>query len=153
MSQDQEKSRDFQRNLGNSVEMEGHMNAWDIRREAAIPLWQEKIKACRSSGMSVRDWCAENNITRQTYYAWEKYCLSRASEVRLAEGAGVSQEMNALVRIDPGLLPSNKENHTTPISTASAELVIRCGCVRMDISPQMPVARIAELVSALNSHV
>lgn len=58
-----------------------------------------------------------------------------------------------LIKITPDLLPSNQESQEYPVSTASAELVIRCGCVSMDISPQMPVAKIAELVSALNSHV
>ena len=129
------------------------MTAWDIKREASIPYWQEKIKACRSSGKSVRDWCAENNIARQTYYSWEKLCLKRVNQHCLAEVEDGDQETNSLIRINPSLLPSNKEVREFPVSTASAELVIHCGCVSMDISPQMPVGRIAELVSALNSHV
>ena len=48
------------------------MNAWEIKREVQIPMWQERIKVCRSSGMTVKDWCKENGITKQTYYAWEK---------------------------------------------------------------------------------
>ena len=57
-----------------------------------------------------------------------------------------------MIKINPMTL-SNKEDSDSPISTASAELVIHFGCVSMDISPQMSVSRIAELVFALDSHV
>ena len=40
------------------------MNGWDIKREMAIPIWQDRIKACRASGMSIDLWCAENDICR-----------------------------------------------------------------------------------------
>ena len=127
------------------------MDIWDIKREALIPAWQERIRECRSSGLTVRAWCAMNNISRQTYYNWEKMCLSRVEQNPRRSEETRGQD-NALIKFYPEQLPSSTEEIPT-ISTASAELVIRYGCVSMDISPQMPVSRIAELVSALNSHV
>ena len=127
------------------------MNAWDIKREMAIPIWQDRIRACRASGMSIDLWCAANNISRKTYYRWEKLCVARAlqgKEGRIAE----PRHENTMIKINPMTL-SNKEDSDSPISTASAELVIHFGCVSMDISPQMSVSRIAELVFALDSHV
>ncbi len=128
------------------------MNAWDIKREMAIPIWQERIKACRASGMSIDLWCAANNISRKTYYRWEKLCVARAlqgKEGRIAEGCNE----HTMIKIDPMTLSNNKEDFERPKSTAPAELVIHCGCVSMDISPEMPITRIAELVAALNRHV
>ena len=123
------------------------MNAWDIRRAAQIPMWRERIQKCRSSGMTVRRWCEENQIQAKTYYRWEKRCLENATEIIRTEQTGT------LTKIIPESLPSNREETECSSSNASAELVIRCGCVSMDISSRMPVAKIAELVSALNSHV
>ena len=128
------------------------MNAWDLKREAAIPMWQARIKACRSSGLSVREWCAANGIDRRTYYKWESLCLARASKNAASE-TSLQIESRSMIKVNPAQLPSNAEMPIVPLSTAPAELVIRCGCVSMDISPQMPVTRIAELVSALNGHV
>ena len=34
-------------------------------------LWAERVSACRSSDLSVRDWCKENDICEQTYYRWQ----------------------------------------------------------------------------------
>jgi len=127
------------------------MNGWDIKREMAIPIWEDRIKACRASGMSIELWCAANNISRKTYYRWEKLCIAKALQSRQGSVAEACNE-NAMIKIDPMTL-SNKEVSDYSISTAPAELVIHYGCVSMDISPQMPVARIAELVAALNSHV
>ena len=129
------------------------MDIWDIKRETLIPFWQDRIRDCRASGLTVREWCAKNNVSRQTYYTWEKKCLTRAEQELVKKGTETTSHGNALIKITPELLPSNKEVEECLVSTASAELVIRCGCVSMEISPQMPVARIAELVSALNSHV
>ena len=34
--------------------------------------WAERIAECRSSGMSVRAWCRENEISEKTYYYWQR---------------------------------------------------------------------------------
>ena len=153
MSWDQ-KSRDFHRIHENLQDTEGHMKAWDIKREVAIPMWQARITACRSSGMNVKEWCATNGIDRGTYYKWERMCLSRVDQNQIAGTKALdSGTESALIQVRPEQLSSITSAQDPISSTASAELVIHYGCVSMDISPQMPVARIAELVSALNSHV
>ena len=128
------------------------MDIWEIRREALIPVWQDRIRECRASGLTVRAWCARNGFSHQTYYNWEKRCLSRADQGRTKEET-IHAQGSTLIKITPELLSSNQEIQESPVSHASAELVIRCGCVSMDISSQMPVDKIAALVSALNRHV
>ena len=34
------------------------MDIWEIKREALIPVWQDRIRDCRGSGLTVRAWCA-----------------------------------------------------------------------------------------------
>ena len=31
-----------------------------------------RIRSCRSSGLSVRQWCSDHNISPQTYYRWQR---------------------------------------------------------------------------------
>ena len=123
------------------------MNAWEIKREASIPMWQERIRECRSSGMTVKAWCKQNGLTKQTYYAWEKLCLQRVSSNQ--------QEAteNAIIKVVPEALPTGRSLQKEEVSTAPAELIIHYGCVSMDISPEMPLSRIVDLVAALNNHV
>ena len=37
-----------------------------------VQLWAERIAECRGSGMSVRAWCREKEISEKTYYYWQR---------------------------------------------------------------------------------
>ena len=131
------------------------MDTWALKREAQIPKWQDRIQACRGSGQPVEQWCRDNGVSSKTYYRWEKYCLRIAEgTLKLSTPLYPRRTEHSLVKVNPQNLPTSTAAEAISVQhTVPAELVIRCGCVSMDISPQMPVARIAELVSALNSHV
>ena len=51
------------------------MNAWEAKRIAQAPVWRERVIACRSSGMNVRDWCKAEGIAIKTYYRHERIVL------------------------------------------------------------------------------
>lgn len=55
------------------------MGACELKRQAKLEHWRTQIIDCRSSGMSVKRWCAEHNISTKTYYRWEKEILSSAT--------------------------------------------------------------------------
>ena len=52
-------------------------------------LWVERIAECRGSGLSVREWCRDNEISEKTYYYWQKklyqQMVSTAEQVSFAE--------------------------------------------------------------------
>ena len=35
-------------------------------------LWQSRLDACQKSGMSAKQWCAQNHIAYSTYSYWAK---------------------------------------------------------------------------------
>lgn len=37
-----------------------------------LNIWQERFIAQKASGLTVLQWCEENNITKHTYYYWYK---------------------------------------------------------------------------------
>ena len=49
-----------------------------------LALWAERVSACWSSDLSVRDWCRENEICEQTYYRWQRklYGIAKAQQER-----------------------------------------------------------------------
>ena len=55
------------------------MGACELKRQAKLEQWKTQVIDCRSSGMSVRGWCAEHNISAKTYYRREKEILSSAA--------------------------------------------------------------------------
>ena len=34
--------------------------------------WAARITACRNSGITVKQWCSEHQISPQTYYRWQR---------------------------------------------------------------------------------
>ena len=43
-----------------------------VTRQENLALWAERVQACRTSGLTVRSWCAENGIVPNTYFRWQK---------------------------------------------------------------------------------
>lgn len=39
-----------------------------VKSEIRKARWKQLIQECQSSGMTVRNWCAQNGIKEQTYY-------------------------------------------------------------------------------------
>ena len=54
------------------------MNANEAKHQARVAEWTERVRECRSSGLSVKVWCAEQGIKTATYYRWEHEVLTRA---------------------------------------------------------------------------
>ena len=62
--------------------MEKAITAVVLRQTYSAEVWKARIRSCRSSGQKVKTWCAENAISIQTYYRWERKLLSEAEKQR-----------------------------------------------------------------------
>ena len=54
------------------------MGAWELRHQASLSEWKERVAQCRSSGQTVTRWCQEHGIAKKTYYRWEREVVGRA---------------------------------------------------------------------------
>ena len=69
------------------------MTSAELKRQAKLQEWAARIQDCRSSGLSVRAWCRQEEINAATDYRWERELLALAetepcssvSAVRFAE--------------------------------------------------------------------
>ncbi len=48
------------------------MDVQKITHEVRLQQWGNIVKDCRSSGKSIKAWCAEKSINIKTYYYWQK---------------------------------------------------------------------------------
>ena len=48
------------------------MTSIELKHQARLQEWAGAIRDCRSSGLSVRQWCRERGTTPTTYYRWER---------------------------------------------------------------------------------
>lgn len=112
-----------------------------MKHEALVREWREKIAECRTSGKSVRGWCAEQGIGEKRYYYWEKRILAEAvGEKKLP----IPVRRGQLSRIDPDALPGSDD--------FEAGITIRHGESVISLPAGSCLETVAELVKALNCH-
>ena len=52
------------------------MTSAELKHHAKLQEWSARIQDCRSSGLSVRAWCRQEEINATTYYRWERELLA-----------------------------------------------------------------------------
>lgn len=58
------------------------MDVQKLTHEIRLQKWGQAVKDCRTSGKSVKSWCAEHNINIKTYYYWQKkVCQATCREI------------------------------------------------------------------------
>lgn len=55
------------------------MTSSELKHQAKLQNWVTIVHECRSSGLSVRQWCRQQEITPTTYYRWEREVLAHAN--------------------------------------------------------------------------
>ena len=59
--------------------------------------WAAKITECRSSGLSVRQWCNDHKISSQTYYRWQRRLFDMVKAQQEVQFADVTPEPRSSV--------------------------------------------------------
>ena len=105
------------------------MTVTEMKHQARMAEWKEKILDCRSSGMSVKQWCAENNVSDVTYYRWEREIFGRA-KIRENNPPAVVEpvfaELPAPEQASPTVVPESP-NLVACLRLEKAELSIYAG--------------------------
>ena len=99
------------------------MTIYDVQNAAKLPIWQERVRECRTSGMSVKAWCKTQGLDFTTYYRWEKKVLE--SVIPTQRGAKPDCEATAL---PPAVVQSQPSIVKVEISSSDV--------VRIDDPPQ-----------------
>ena len=115
----------------------------ELKREVMLQEWSARIAECRNSGKAVKEWCAEQGISAQTYYRWEKRFVEKASQ-QLSLQATTQSGM--LMRVNPDALPSGDVN------TIGTGITIRHGESVVTLPAGSSAEAVADLVKALNRH-
>ena len=55
------------------------MTSAELKHRVKLQEWAARIQDCRSSGLSVRAWCRQEEINAATYYRWERRCSTAFS--------------------------------------------------------------------------
>lgn len=92
------------------------MTIYDVQNAQKTPIWKQRIIECRSSGMSVKEWCKERGLDFTTYYRWERKILTSIIPAEDVPGLpspnlpSAPAPQNAVVKVE---LAAEPEDETT----------------------------------------
>ena len=115
------------------------MTSTELKHQARLQEWAAAIQDCRSSGLSVRQWCRQRGITPTTYYRWERELLSIAGSTKaLPETpAAVFAELPVPKQVSRGAAERSTTLHVDNVS--------------IDIYPQCDPEQLKTLVELLRT--
>ena len=111
-----------------------------VKSEFRKERWKQLIKECQSSGMTVRDWCAQNGIKEQTYYRnlqklRQEICDSLPVITEKAEKPAVFKKLEVI----------------TPVPDTKAAVIIRLPQATLEINDGASQETIQAVLLALQS--
>ena len=127
------------------------MDVRTMKHAAKLAEWSEKVQACRSSGLPVKEWCEQNNICPKTYYAWERVYLAEVSKQLVIPEPLSAARSSQIVRVDPSQMPDEVEVIGAAPAvqpTSNVQITLRYGAMSVEISlPARPGRRISTTIS------
>ena len=91
------------------------MTIYEVQNAQKMPIWKQPIIECRSSGMSVKEWCKERGLDFTTYYRWERKILTSiipAEDIPGLPGSNlpaVPAPQNTIVKVEIASDPEEQE--------------------------------------------
>ena len=116
----------------------------ELKHAPRLQEWSAKVAECRSSGNSVKAWCAEHGIALKTYYNWERQIVREATQ---KYALPVPAQSGLLLQVNPEEMPNDVTN------ASWTAITIRHGESAITLPAGSSMESIAELVKALNRHV
>lgn len=101
--------------------------------------WKQLILDCQNSGMTIQDWCAQQGVTKHTYYYW----LRRIRE-DACHDLPVVQEKNRPVCF-------KKLEVSTPVSSTEAAVIIRLPSATLEVREGTSRQTVEAVLLALKS--
>ena len=109
------------------------MTSAELKHRVKLQEWAARIQDCRSSGLSVRAWCRQEEINAATYYRWERELLALAETEPCSSVSAVRfAELPA-----PKRVPRNVAERSATLHIGNASLDIYPGCdTEQTLTPQ-----------------
>lgn len=120
------------------------MTTKEEKRELLHRQWEEQIAECESSNMPVKEWCAENGVNLNTFYAR----ISALKKDKLKQSVQQTQEIVPLSVIQENNT-SDSETAFVPVVRPKENIVIRKNGIEIILPPGVSENMIYSLLRGL----
>lgn len=114
------------------------MELQKTKHQIKLEEWRRHVEECRSSELTVKSWCEENQINVQTYYRWQKKVWESGAQ------------NTALSRESPGNITFTEYRPLTYTSTSGVAMTLHIGQVRLEIQNGADTETIENAIRAIS---
>ena len=121
----------------------GNINLIMAKHESMINVWRERVRECKTSGLTVAEWCEKNHINKKTYFYWQKQVWDH--------------EINTMAPDQPGL-PSPVQFAEISVSAGAIQgenpdIVLHQGSWTVEIRNSVDPMLLCRILEAVGGHV
>lgn len=115
-----------------------------VRHESLLAMWRQRVIDCRSSGLTVKQWCENNNVHYKLYCYWQHQVWDAEVKtmVRKEQQPKIPQVQFAEISLP-----------TVPHDTEKADIVLRCGNWSVEIRNTASEEMVRQVVEQVARHV
>lgn len=115
-----------------------------VKKAARLQMWQERINEFHSSGLTLKEWLRQNNITRDSYYYWLRKCRAAAVE-------NLPAELKAQMATADTAITFKKLEVQTPLQNLQPAVTIRLPNATLEIANGAMQQTVEAVLLALRS--
>lgn len=119
------------------------MRLSEAESQLQLQKWTTIIQEYRSSGMKLKDWLYENNISKDQYYYWQRKLKMEAIKCTMPTFVDVSEVSQPPAVVEPQNFTEAQDNNSEPAA------VIRFEKCSIEINNSASVEIIRNLVKAM----
>ncbi len=126
----------------------GNINMIMAKHESMINAWRERVMECKTSGLTVAEWCERNHINKKTYFYWQKQVWDHEINTMIPDRLpNRPEDLPASVQFAEISVPS------CSVVSGDADAVLRCGEWTVEIRNSIDPMLLCRLLEAVSGHV
>ena len=123
----------------------GNINMIMAKHESMINAWRERVMECKTSGLTVAEWCERNHINKKTYFYWQKQVWDKATNAIIPNGQSGYPQAQPIQFAQVNLVPDNP--------TTDSDIVIRKDSWTVEIRNTANAALLSIVLQAVTGGV
>ena len=128
------------------------MKAKEKVRKANLTQWSTKFQDQASSGLTVKEWCSQNNVSVYAFYYWKRIAKEAYVDSIIPDIVPVASSLQAFseTSVDtPQQLPNSRDLYNFSKSTSHDTITISVGDTRIEIGSSASDEMILAIVKAV----
>jgi len=123
-----------------------------VKKTVRLQYWQKRIDEFNSSGMFLKEWLEQNNITKDTYYYWLRKCRTVSIETLPAEiKSQLPDEVNSQLPVTAAKPKLKKLEVTSPVPNMQAAVIVRLPYATIEVTNDATQRTVEAVLLALKS--